>query len=373
MIEIAAARPLARLRFRDASAWTWLVERRWLVTMAATSTVELVWWSIAWRLGFAPLPHIGIYLGLAFGGLGAAIVLRLTLRLSASAAPWGAALPATLLVGIGASAFLPLKYAIPQEVSFWLDRPLASAERSWFGADPWMLLDRLFGWAAVPLDWLYGCWLPTQSLVLFLVILARPSPAKSRALMAYSIAWFLLGILGAVLLSSAGPVFYDRMYGGSTFAALGETLRARRAWIAIAESDRMWAAAAAHDPGMVAGISAMPSIHVAISLWMWLVARDLCPRVSIPAFLYFVLVWLGSVQLGWHYVSDGIAGVIGMLAVWSLAGVNRSEPHRRCLLRSKVAVSRTAVIDPKPSGRASWISMSKGAISKVGTSSVAGR
>lgn len=325
MFEIAAARPLAQPRHGEASAQSGSGERRWLVTMAAISTVELIWWAAAWRLGVAPYPHVVTYLALAFGGLGAAIALRLALRLTPSAAPWGAALPATLLVGVGASAFLPLKYAIPREVSFWLDRPLASAEHSAFGADPWALLDRLFGWAAMPMDWLYACWLPTQSLVLFLLILARPSRAKSRALIAYSLAWFLLGVVGAVLLSSAGPLFYDRIYGGSTFAALGETLQARGAWIAIAESDRMWAAAAGRNPGMVAGISAVPSIHVAISLWMWLVARDLAPHVAYPALLYFALVWVGSVQLGWHYASDGMAGVIGMLAVWSLAGFSRSE------------------------------------------------
>lgn len=326
MIEIAAARPLGQPRRAHASARTWLGERRWLVTMAAISGVEIVWWAVAWRLGIAPLPHVVTYVVLAFGGLGAAIALRVALRLTPSAAPWGAALPATLLVGVGASAFLPLKYAIPREVSFWLDRPLAAAERSWFGADLWVLLDRLFGWAAMPMDWLYGCWLPTQSLILFLLILARPSRAKTRALIAYSLAWFLLGVVGAVMLSSAGPLFYDRIYGGSTFAALGETLRARGAWVAIAESDRMWAAAAGRDPGMVAGISAVPSVHVAISLWMWLVARDLAPRFALTALVYFALVWVGSVQLGWHYASDGMAGVVGMLAVWRLAGLSRSEP-----------------------------------------------
>ena len=77
---------------------------------------------------------------------------------------------------------------------------------------------------------------------------------------------------------------------------------------------------------MVAGISAVPSVHVAISLWMWLVARDLAPRFALTALVYFALVWVGSVQLGWHFASDGMAGVVGMLAVWRLAGLSRSEP-----------------------------------------------
>ena len=42
---------------------------------------------------------------------------------------------------------------------------------------------------------------------------------------------------------------------------------------------------------------------------------------ALPAFFYFVLIWIGSVQLGWHYASDGLAGALGMLAVWQLARV----------------------------------------------------
>jgi hypothetical protein len=227
----------------------------------------------------------------------------------------------TTLTGVAASAFLPLKYAIPKLMPFWLDAPLAVAERHLFGVDPWLLLDRKFWWATIPLDRLYGCWLPLQLLVMFSVMIARPSAAKSRALIAYSLAWFLLGVVAALLLASAGPIFYDRLFGGSSFAALDDTLRARGALIALAESEAMWTSWASGKPGMVAGMSAVPSIHVAVSLWIYLVARTMAPRAAKLALLYFALIWLGSVQLGWHYASDGLAGALGMLGMWKLAGV----------------------------------------------------
>ena len=311
----ASANPAA-VRSSPAISWAPAGDRHWLVAMAAITLVELLWWAVAWTHGIAPLPRVGTYLCLSFGGLVSAALIRRGLGFGPSAAPWPAVLIGTLLVGLGASAFLPLKYAIPREVPFWLDRPIAVIERSVLGADPWLLLDRLFGWATVPVDWLYGCWLPVQMLVLFSLILAKPSPAKSRALIAYVLAWFLLGAVSAMLLSSAGPLFYDRVYGGGMFANLGATLRTRGAWIAISESNRMWSAMAGKDPGLIAGISAVPSIHVAISLWIYLTARDLMPRAIIPALLYFASVWMGSVQLGWHYASDGLAGSIGMLGVW---------------------------------------------------------
>jgi hypothetical protein len=295
-------------------------EAGWLAVMAATTLIELGWWAAAWIGGLAPLPYLGTYLLLAGAGLTAALAAKATAGRLPSRAAWPSIAAATLMVAIGASLFLPLKYIIPSEVPFWLDGPLASGERALLGADPWLVLDHFMGWATVPLDRLYGLWLPLQTFVLFLVILDPPSRAKSRALIAYSLAWLVLGVAAAAALSSAGPLFYDRLFGGGMFAALRETLQARGAWMALAESDKMWASLASGRPGFVAGISAAPSMHVAISLWMAFVARVRLPKIAPLAVLYTLLIWIGSVQLGWHYVSDGLAGAIGMAAIWALAG-----------------------------------------------------
>ena len=234
----------------------------------------------------------------------------------------------TVLIALGASLFLPLKYAIPGQVPFFLDAPLAIAERQLFGTDPWRIADRLFGQALVPVDRVYGLWLPAQSLVLFSVMLLPPSPAKSRALIAYSLAWFLLGVVAAVLCASVGPIFYDRLLGGHEFAALTERLGGR-AWMAEGEANAMWASFASGRPGFVAGISAMPSLHVAISFWIWLTARSLLQRLAPAALAYAVFMWVASVQLGWHYVGDGLAGALGMGAIWWLAKKIAAEASTR--------------------------------------------
>jgi hypothetical protein len=271
------------------------------------------------------MPLLGIYLLLAFSALASAFVLRLLLHPRSERARWPSVIAGTALVGLGASLFLPLKYAIPKEIAFWLDPVLASAEGGLFGADPWLLLDRAIGWALIPVDRVYGFWLPVQSLALFSIVLEPPSQAKSRALIAYSLAWFVLGVAAAAIFSSAGPIFYDRVFGGGLFEPLRETLRVSGAWVVLAESDAMWEALSSGRPGFVAGISAFPSLHVAISLWIFLAARTLAPRAAPIAFCYFIFVWIASVQLGWHYASDGLAGAAGMLAIWCVAGrVERS-------------------------------------------------
>ena len=80
----------------------------------------------------------------------------------------------------------------------------------------------------------------------------------------------------------------------------------------LREADAMWVSLDTGRPGLVAGISAMPSLHVAISFWIWLAARSFVPTLGPLALAYAILIWLASVQLGWHYVSDGVAGMLGM-------------------------------------------------------------
>ena len=296
-------------------------EKGWLAVMGVATLVELIWWAIAWTAGIAPAPFLFSYLAIAFAALGTVLALH---RIFGSARPRSALrtlVAATVLIGIAASLFLPLKYAIPREIPFWLDKPLAMAELNAFGTHPWVLLDRLFGWAAVPIDRVYALWLPVQLLAVYGIMIQPASPGKAQALIAYSLIWFGLGVIAAVLCSSAGPIFYDRLYGGSAFEALRSTLVRRGATMVLAESDAMWASFASGRPGPVAGMSAVPSLHVAVSAWMVLAARSIAPRAAGLALAYCVFMWAASVQLGWHYASDGLAGVIGALAIWWLTGL----------------------------------------------------
>src|SRR4051812_41014799 len=113
MAEIAGPKPCTP------AAWPVAIGRigmgkdaQWLVVMTVVTGVELLWWAAAWRFGIAPAARTGTYLGLAFAALAVAIALRLALRLKPSSARWADVVTGTALVGVGASAFLPLKYAI---------------------------------------------------------------------------------------------------------------------------------------------------------------------------------------------------------------------------------------------------------------------
>ena len=295
-------------------------ERDWLVPVAALTTIEFMVWLFAWSAGRAPMPMIATYVALALAALGIVLGLRPLFRGGGPRASWPVMLIGALIVGVSASLFMASKFAIPAFVPFWLDAPLASFEATLFGTDPYQLLDSMFGRATLVVDRIYGFWLPVQLVILFSVVAAPPSRTKARALTAYAAAWFLIGVVAAALLSSAGPIFFDRAFGGVRFGPLHQMLATHGARMVLSTSDAMWSAYAAGRPGLVAGISALPSMHVAISLWILLVARDLAPRAVPLAAAYLAYIWIASVQLGWHYASDGLAGVAGMMALWWLAG-----------------------------------------------------
>lgn len=218
------------------------------------------------------------------------------------------------VLALGGSAFNSLKVALPASVPFWADAPIAAMEHQIFTMHPWQVTQAMFDWATPAIDLMYGLWFPIAVVGTYSVLGMDPSPLKTRAMVSQALIWLILGIGGAYLLSSAGPLFYDRIYGGELFAPMLETLRRDGADLAIRTSDMLWRAYTANSVEVGTGISAMPSLHVGIALWLALVMDQ--SRFRVVGWSYYVFVWIGSVHLGWHYAADGLAATIGTLVIW---------------------------------------------------------
>jgi hypothetical protein len=80
-----------------------------------------------------------------------------------------------------------------------------------------------------------------------------------------------------------------------------------------------------------AGISAMPSMHIAMACWAALALRAYSRKMQWVGWTYVGLIWFGSVHLGWHYFTDGVVGALGALVVWQLAGVIAAQQVSRWL------------------------------------------
>lgn len=221
-----------------------------------------------------------------------------------------------ILAALLMSAFSSLKGNIPNLVPFYLDQPLADLDRMIFGVDGWRWTMDWLGFAFPVVNFVYGLWLPIQMVAFTALIMSRPSPLKSQALVAYALMWPLLGIGLAALMSSAGPIFYDRLYGGERFADL---LLAVQGTFTPEAADYLWHQYLSGEQLVGNGISAMPSLHIAGTVWIALIVRNLWPRLSPLAWAYVWVIWLGSVMLGWHYATDGLVGAVGALLCWRLA------------------------------------------------------
>jgi len=227
---------------------------------------------------------------------------------------------AFLLVGLQIGALTWLKIMLPIAQGFWADPLLADTEKMLLGRDAWVITHALFGWATPWIDRIYVTWMPVKLVTLILVILAPLSVRRARALLSYFIV-MAMGSLGQHLLPSGGPVFYERLGMGNRFADLPI-----EPWVATAR-DYLWADYIRPHGEIGAGISAMPSMHVAIALWVALVLRSYSGRLQWVGWIWFVTIFIGSVHLGWHYALDSIAAIAIALIGFQLAElvVNRSN------------------------------------------------
>lgn len=73
--------------------------------------------------------------------------------------------------------------------------------------------------------------------------------------------------------------------------------------------------------GLGRGITAMPSMHVALAFLFYLGMRHINKRASYFFGAFCVLIFIGSVHLGYHYAVDGYASIALTLIVWKLAGL----------------------------------------------------
>jgi hypothetical protein len=319
-----------------------LRDLEWFVPVSAVLGIELLLWWLAFYGGYVFPPKISAS-GAAVNLIFAAVVLiKLVIgiaRMFLAHEPKPlqrlfarenlgriiVTVVALQLFVMAGSSFAALKAGIPKAVPFWLDVPLANAEHQIFGLHPWQISHALLGWATPVIDAVYATFVPFETTGFVIVLCARPSAWKSRALLTIVLAWFVMGVLCAYLLSSAGPVFYDRVFGGNTFAGLTQMV-GHDAPLTARVSEFLWEAHSQDREVMLNGISAMPSMHVAGALWIALVLGR--TRIAPLGWAYYALIWIGSVHLGWHYLSDGLAGTVGILVLWRIAPRLLFKPYR---------------------------------------------
>lgn len=250
--------------------------------------------------------------------------------------------------------FTSLKAAIPLIHPYAWDETFAGWDRALHGGrHPWELLQAF----ATPsgtlvINFLYNAWM----FVLFGVFMWQAWSANAalrrRFFLTFGLCWMLLGSIAATGLSSAGPCYYARVTQAAEdpYAPLMKYLRQvdeRHGLWALGVQEALWDAyvrprdaassvrtAKSSDDGnagveqMLEGISAMPSMHVAMSVLFALLGWSVNRRLGLAFTAFALAIQVGSVHLGWHYAIDGYASTLAVTGLWFVVGRCVSDPER---------------------------------------------
>ncbi|WP_133151009.1 phosphatase PAP2 family protein [Vibrio breoganii] len=237
------------------------------------------------------------------------------------------------IVTINSSLYTSFKSLIPKINSFSYDLTLANIDRKiHFGFNPWELTHMLFStpeWSMfislIYTIWLFAFWWFVCAIVFSL----KEFKTKFMIISGFNFIWIINGSILALLFSSAGPCFFeyiDYSEHSGLFISLTNILEEQKLyfeskgyWFGVPATimqDMLWAAYVEDKTEIGAGISAFPSMHVSVCMYMWLVVREHFKQLSKLLFIFLLLILIGSVHLGWHYAIDGYVSILTTYVIW---------------------------------------------------------
>lgn len=239
------------------------------------------------------------------------------------------AVPVLLLIPVFGSSFMVFKTTISVIQPFEWDLRLAEIDRMVHGGvHPWQLVQLVAGTPVVTavVNFFYHLWFFVMfGLVYWMAFDIERKQLRMQYLLTFVLSWTLLGSIGALLLSSAGPCYYGAVVDGpNPYAPLMSYLYQADRQIPVLALDvqrLLWEGylQAGGLPPKI-GISAMPSMHVGSSVLFALLGWRLGRAAGIALTAFAVVIMLGSVHLGWHYAVDGYVAAAGTYAIWRAVG-----------------------------------------------------
>jgi hypothetical protein len=198
------------------------------------------------------------------------------------------------------------------------------------GFQPWQVSHAIIGpLGTMVLDRLYYLWFfVNQAMligVLFVPILVRQ---RAQVLVTFVLVWIVLGSLFAALLPSVGPCYYGKLYPVDAYADLMGQLKLiaqSHPLTTLGVQDALWFNHLHDQLGLGSGVSAMPSMHVAVATITALLLRRI--GLALLGWFWVSAIWIGSFHLGWHYASDGIVSFLVTVTIWKAVAVMLAAPE----------------------------------------------
>lgn len=231
---------------------------------------------------------------------------------------------AIILVPLFLPSFSVFKRLIPQINPFRWDSTFAAWDATLHGGvDPWRLLQPILGHPAITsaLDLVYALWFFVVFGAFFWQAFSvGNAERRMRFLLSFVLSWIVIATVAATLLSSAGPVYYATVTGQEFgYAELLSYLRGfngQSPLLAVQAHELLWETHISGAAELGHGISAMPSMHLALSVLAALLFWRYGMVARIGMILFVIVIFLGSIHLAWHYAIDGYVAAAMVVAIW---------------------------------------------------------
>ncbi|WP_340586655.1 phosphatase PAP2 family protein [Erythrobacter alti] len=213
-------------------------------------------------------------------------------------------------------SYRALKVAIPRLNQYYADTIYAEWDRFIFGVDPWRITHEFIGPAGTTfIDSAYFIWFKVIHVTFALAAFSRDEKFQLQSCFTYFLIWMLLGNVLAIYMSAAGPCYYEHFYGSDRFAPLFAKLSEMNLAAPILQG---YLLDLVGDESIGSGISAMPSLHCALTMFIVLLAyrKFGFGWQFATALAYHIVILIGSVHLGWHYAVDGLLSTILVPPIW---------------------------------------------------------
>jgi hypothetical protein len=234
----------------------------------------------------------------------------------------------TVACTFGMAAFWTLKYHFPSVINFWADPYFAAIDQAMHFGDPWRWTHAITPRSAVQFMVLlyFPGWLSMFFVGLITAAVVQDNTLRTRYLISFTFVYVVLGLIVATLFSSVGPIFYDTFFRSDAprFRDMLDTLRENEAnGLIFNFAGRLYAAYTSTSPdgpdNYFAGISAMPSVHVAVATLNALLFSKLSRWAGALGWAFLAVTMFCSVYFGWHYAVDGYVSLLAVMWFWRLS------------------------------------------------------
>jgi PAP2 superfamily len=200
--------------------------------------------------------------------------------------------------------------------------------RLFFGVSPNVFFVTLFShpWVLKAIDWTYANVFLASLWIAAVYFLSAPSRPLRLAFMDSNVALWLIGAWLYMLVPSLGPAYRFPDVWLPLAGSLGRTQFLQQTLMTNYQT------VIQGRPGTISllyGVAAFPSLHVGFVTLVWLWMRRSWRLASLVFGAFTILMFIGSVVTGWHYLIDSLAGIALAVACYAGARCELSTVPRR--------------------------------------------